>query len=251
MAERELLVTGGLDASVALRRSDAAGRSQVVRRRRPLPGGRAVIGGFLVAVAAVGIFAAYTSATTDARTPYVVARHDLAFGQRITAADLSFAPMQLPSSLAHRRAFTRADSAQLVGAIVVAPMAAGELVQASSVAEASGLPPDEEISFQIDPARAVGGRLRSGEAVEVLATYGTGNDAYTVVVVRGARVVAATEPGAALSGRAGEVVTLSLTTSSDALAVANAVDAGQVTLVRATGAPAPRDAGIYRAPSPR
>jgi Flp pilus assembly protein CpaB len=251
MAEREVLVAGTADPNGA--RGHAAGRpgSRLVRRRRPLPGGRAVAGGFLVAVAAVGIFAAYTSATTDARKPYVVARHDLALGEHLTTSDLSFALMQLPPPLAHGRAFTRGEAGRLVGAVVVAPVSAGELIQASNVAEASGVPPGQEISFLIDPARAVGGRLRSGEAVDVLATYGTGNDAYTVVVVRGTRVVATTEPGGTLTGRAGEVITLSLSSSSDALAVAHAADAGQVTLVRATGAPPPNDAGVYRTPASR
>jgi len=247
-AQRESSVADGAEATGS-RRGQGAAAPRLVRRRRPLPGGRAVFGGFLVAVAAVGIFAAYTSATTDARIPYVVASHDLALGERLTAADLSDAPMQLPPSLAHGRAYTRADVGRLVGAVVVAPVGRGELVQASSVVESSGFPPDHQISFPIDPARAVGGRLRSGEAVDVLATYGTGADAYTVVVVGGARVVTTADGGGALSGRAGEVVTLSLTTSSDALAVAHAVDAGQVMLVRATGAPRPDDGGVYRTPS--
>ena len=53
------------------------GGGRPLRRRRALPGGRAVVGGFLIALAAVGIFAAYTGATSDGRQRFVVARNDL------------------------------------------------------------------------------------------------------------------------------------------------------------------------------
>src|SRR5687768_720166 len=60
-------------------RGGAAGAlgGRAVRRRSALPTGRAVVGGFLVALAALGIFAAYSSATAGPTTSYVVARRDL------------------------------------------------------------------------------------------------------------------------------------------------------------------------------
>ena len=45
--------------------SPATGTSRPLRRRRGLPSGRAVVGGFLVALATVGVFAAYTAANAD------------------------------------------------------------------------------------------------------------------------------------------------------------------------------------------
>src|SRR5689334_14240346 len=86
--------------------------SRTLRRRRTLPGGRAVVGGFLIAVAAVGTFAAYTSATADTRVAYLAASHDLSIGHRITTADLAYARSTLPS-FAAARAFRR--PAELVG----------------------------------------------------------------------------------------------------------------------------------------
>ena len=44
-----------------------------IERRRSLPGGRAVVGGLLMAVAAVGVFLAYTQATERPTDPVVVA----------------------------------------------------------------------------------------------------------------------------------------------------------------------------------
>ncbi len=220
--------------------------ARVVRRRRSLPGGRAVVGAFLVTLAAVGIFAAYTRATDEPQTLYIVARHNLNLGDRLAAGDLALAPMHLPTPLSARRAFTRASAPSLVGAVVVAPVASGELIQASSVVEAVGTAVDREISFAIDPARAVAGRLVPGEVVDLLATYGTGTDATTVVVVRAARLVSRSDSSGSLGARASEVVILALPSSADALAVAHAVDSGQITLVRATGAPPSDDQGSLR-----
>jgi Flp pilus assembly protein CpaB len=216
-------------------------------RRRPLPGGRAVVGGFLVAVAAVGIFAAWSGVTADSRERYVVARHDLAIGRKVTKADLAFQPMDLPP-LVRSRSFQ--DPSLLVGSVVVGPVARGELVQASDVVSRPGGHVGRELSFRIDRARAVDGQLEPGEFVDVLASYGTGADAYTVTVLRGARLVQRSEPRRALDGAGDEVVTLAMPNGADALAMAHAVNAGTVTLVRAGGnLPDGRGEGaVYRAP---
>ncbi len=85
----------------------------------------------------------------------------------------------------------------------------------------------------------------------MLASYGTGADAYTVAVMRGARVVARSQPRRALGEGTDEVVTLSVPNRADSLAVAHAVNAGSVTLVRSAEPPTPADASDrtpYRAP---
>ena len=51
------------------------------------------------------------------------------------------------------------------------------------------------------------------------------------------------------AGGASETITLGLVRSVDSLAVAHAVDAGQVMLVRSTGAGTSTDTGSYRSPS--
>ncbi|MGI0156300.1 MAG: SAF domain-containing protein, partial [Thermoplasmata archaeon] len=81
------------------------------------------MGGFLVSLAAVGIFAAYTEATTSHRVQFVVANQDLAIGQRITVRDLAVEPMELPNGLADTEAFR--NTRTLVGAVVVGPVRAG------------------------------------------------------------------------------------------------------------------------------
>ena len=209
------------------------GRAGVIRRKRPLPGGRAVTGGFLVALSAVGVFAASSHARADRRQPYVVARHALRIGARLTPADLGTAPMQLPGALGAGRAYHRPS--QLVGAVVVSPIGSGELVQASAVVARGGSASRRQIALPLDAARAVDGRLVPGDLVDVAATLGTGAEATTTYVVRGATVIVAGTASGSLGDRNHQVVTLAVDRAEDALALAHAIAAGQVSLIRTTG----------------
>ncbi len=218
-------------ASVAPDGSESPART--VRRRRGLPGSRAVVGGLLVAAAAVGMFAAASRSAGGPANSYVVARQELPAGTRLQESDLELAPMELAPAV-RARVF---DSAQaLVGATLVSPLGAGELVQSSAVVARTGDTASRELSFTLERGR-VGAGIKQGERADLLATYGTGNDAFTVVVVRQALLVAIDRPRSA-SGESGpSTVTVAVDDPADALALAHAVNLGKVTLVRATGAP--------------
>lgn len=230
------------------------GGPRPLRRRRSLPGGRAVVGALLVTLAGVGVFAGYTDATADKRINYLVAGTDLTIGERITRSSLAYLPMELPS-LVRARSFREPDA--LVGAVVVGPVTRGELIQSSDVLLRGSGPPGREVSFSIESARAVDGRLQRGEMVDVLVTYGTGNEAYTVTVARGVRVIDRRQPRGTLGDGRDEVVTVSVPGEAQALALTHAVNAGAVTLVRTAGAVDSGGAGgetngsgSYQAPGP-
>ena len=227
--QAQTLAAGRVDETL-----DGGQPARLVRRRRPLPGGRAITGGFLVALAAVGVFAAASHTRADQRQLFVIARHDLRVGSRIGPSDVAVARMQLPPGLATRRAYHR--TAQVVGAVVVGPVGSGELIQAASLASHAGPRESRQVSLPIDAARAVGGRLVAGDIVDVAATLGAGGSAETTWIVRGATVVAVDGQGSSLGDRSHQVVTLALASEQDALAVANAVAAGSVSLVRTTEA---------------
>ena len=207
---------------------------RLVRRRRAALNPRALLGGLLITVAGLGLFAAYTQAGADHRVAYVVAAHDLVPGERIGAADLTTRRMVLPTDLASSFAFR--DAARLNGAVMVAPLRAGELLQATDVVAAADAPAFQEVSISVDPSRAVGGSLQAGETVAVVATYGTGAQAVTEVVVPLALVVSTNDSSGAFGSRSSETVTLGLAGATDVLAVTNAADAGQVELVRTQSA---------------
>ena len=110
----------------------AAAPPRRIERRVPLPGGRAVVGGLLVTLAAVGVFVSWAAAGEDVTRPVVVAAADIRPGEVIGADDVEVRSLELPAALADG---AYADPQPLVGAVAVAPLAEGELVQRSAVAE--------------------------------------------------------------------------------------------------------------------
>lgn len=201
-------------------------------RRRPLPGGRAIVGGLLVAASAVGLFALSTRAQAGPRQAYVVVRHAMAPGARLSPSDLSRLPLDLPPVLA-QRAFR--DVRTLVGATVVAPLSPGELVQASAVVAKPSGPASREITFAVARATLAGG-LERGERVDVVATYGSGVDAFSTVVLRQALVVGLDRGRDRVAGGNEAAITVAVDDPDDALALAHAVQLAKLTVVRATGA---------------
>lgn len=238
------------DVAVAPRGS-SAGAARVggrpLPRRVALPTSRAIVGGFLVALSALGIFTAYSRAATGPTTRYVVARHDIAAGARLSADDLVLLPMALPEVVVEAAVFAREDA--VVGATAVGPIRRGELVEAGDVVRKQSAPEELELSFSIDMARALAGTLRAGERVDVLATFGSGAETYTVTVVRQARVLHSQSDRSALATSA-VVLSLALSTSDEALALTHALNAGEVTLVRSTGSTVSGPVGqTYTAPA--
>lgn len=227
------------------------GNGRAIVPRQALPAGRAVVGGFLVAFSSLGLFVAYQGAARGPTTKYVVAARDLTIGHRLTSGDLRLATIELPGPMARDAAFADADT--VVGATLVSPLRRGELVQSSAVVAKRSGPEAIEVSFALDTDRALGGRLRAGDVVDVLATFGVGSDTYTAVVVHGASVVAVDRGRGTLGEGRTETITLAVTSTDQALAVSHAINAGEVTLVRTTGSAVAntQDGGptTYRAPS--
>jgi len=204
-----------------------------VRRRRGLPGSRAVVGALLVAASAIGLFAAASTSGDQPQHTFVVARQELAAGTRLQLSDLELAPMALAPGV-RSRAF---DNAQvLVGATLVAPLGPGELVQSSSVVARKGETASRELSFTLERGR-VGSGIKQGERADLLATYGTGADAFTVVVVRSALLVGIERARTTTGDSGAATVTVAVDDPADAQGLAHAIQLGKITLVRATGAP--------------
>ena len=124
--------TEGNGAAAATGTSDA---SRLLTRRRNLPSGRAVVGGFLIALAALGTFVAARGTGGGPSHHYVVVAHDVIAGTTLRASDLRTEAVDLPNEMAGR-AFT--DPAAVVGTVTTTALANGELVQASSVVGSDG-----------------------------------------------------------------------------------------------------------------
>jgi Flp pilus assembly protein CpaB len=191
-----------------------------------------VTGGFLVALAALGVFVAARGASQRSSHDYVVVGRDVVAGTTLTRADLTLSSMDLPEDLA-ARSFT--DPAALVGRIAVAHLAPGDLVQASTVVGGDAADSRVQLSIPVERARAMDGLLQPGERVDVLATYGT-DGGQTLVVTRGAEV-RRVDNGArgALATSDSTILTLAVADPDEVLAVTHASQAGKVTIVRSTG----------------
>lgn len=209
-----------------------------VGRRRGLPGGRAVVGGFLVALAAVGIFSAYTSITAGPVTNYVVATRDLQPGEQLDGGDVALVPINLPDAQ-RQRAYDEIEP--LIDATVIEPLVDGELLQEGSLIATGAEQGSRTVSFPIEPARAVNATLKNGERVDILATFGTGGDACTHLIGSDIPIVAVNETTGTLVGQSGGMtVTVQVPAAEMGVAVAHAANAGVMTLVRTTHAdPAP------------
>ena len=219
--------------------------SRKLRRRRGLPSGRAVVGGFLVAAAVVGVFAAYTDATAGPTTSYVVAARDLAPGEQLTAAMLELVPLDLPDEQ-RRRSYDVVEP--LLEATVVEPLLAGEILQEGSLVITGAAQGSRTVSFAIDAAHAVNGTLRAGERIDILSTFGTGDQSCTHQVALDVPVVAVSETTGSLVAQGGMTMTVELADAPSAVAVAHAANAGTITLVRATHAQ-PAEAERFCTPS--
>jgi Flp pilus assembly protein CpaB len=200
-------------------------------RRSALPNGRAVVGGLLVAAAAVGTYAAWSAADDGPSTAYAVAARDLAVGEVLEAGDVELVAMDVPASVA-AAAFDEERAGLLVGQVAVAPLAAGELVQRSAVVVPEGdAAAARQLSFPIDVSAALAGTLEEGERVDVVVTTGGEvDDAASEVVARQATV--ARVVGDSDDGRL--VVLLSVSDDTDLLSLVTAARRGDLTLVRTT-----------------
>lgn len=207
-------------------------RLAVITRRRP--NGRAIIGGLLVTVAALATFLAVTGAGRIAGQTVVVATRSIDIGERLDAGVLETRTVSLSEDLAGH-GFKSMDD--LDDAVAIAPIGSGELVQHSAVLPGGPVDGTREFSFPVDRDRAVNGDLHTGESVDVLATYGTGNDATTTVLSRDARVIRITDAKSGALGSSGKlVITLGLGSADQILDAVHASQVASITIVRSTRA---------------
>lgn len=215
---------------------------RAITHRPGLPGGRAVLGGLLMAIAAVGVFVAYRGSEGGAGDTVVIAAHDLRPGQQIEADDLRLVAVDLPADTL-AAAFSEVDA--IIGRVLLGPVAEGELVQRGAVTSDDGSAANE-IALTLPRAQIAVGRLKQGERVDVYVTY----DDRTTSVVRGVEVVQIGADGerSVTSSRDVEVV-VAVDSSEAVAALVHALRTGAVTVVRSTFASERADESLVFQPS--
>lgn len=188
-----------------------------------------MFGGFLVAAAVVGTVAAQNAASGPPTTRYVVAASSLPAGHALAVTDLTTRAIDLPEPLAQH---LYRDPSQLIGRVLAATLAGGELVQGSAIAQRGPVAGEREVSFTSDPARSLGQRIAAGDVVDLYATSGQGEGGTTTAIVRSARVI----DRQGRDGAAGFIYTVALADPDDIQQLVAAAAAGSLTVVRATAA---------------
>lgn len=197
-----------------------------VERRVGLPSGRAVVGGLLMALAAVGTFLAYSDATADDTIDVLIAARPLRVGDTITNADVELVPVELPGEV--RGLFGDPDAA--VGRQVVAAVDQGEFLHASDTVDPVDGAELLEVAVSLPGNRAVSG-LAAGERVDIFSTWG--GDVTELIAVDARVLEFSGDSGVLLSGGDQVVVRLALADFAQVEAIVHAQAAGDITMIRA------------------
>jgi Flp pilus assembly protein CpaB len=201
---------------------------RTVARPAGVPGARAVLGAALVALSGLATFVMWARATGTPEHAYAVAADTLDPGDPVGPGSVRWVRMDLPAGVAGA-AFD--DGAGLEGRVALAPIAEGELVQAASLSDQGGRDPTAELSVALARERAVNGRLRPGDLVDV---YATTQEDGTSQVAAGIRVLDVSEAGGTFDGGGDLTVTLGVSDHDEQVAIVDAASANAVTLIRTT-----------------
>lgn len=200
-------------------------------RRRPLPNGKAVVGGLLVAAAAVVVFTAALRGTDQGSAgSYVIAAHSLQAGSLLEPGDLTTVTVHVPRSAAAQ--MFRSPSA-VDGRTLAVPLVNGELLEPSMLVPTGQAQPLRPVTVAVDAATLNG--LYTGEPVDVLQTTGTESSTAVTIVLRGATLLGASKPGSGLiTGSPSATVTLGVASLQEVESVVAAAHAGTLTIVAAS-----------------
>jgi hypothetical protein len=187
-------------------------------------------------MAAVGAFALGRRDDHAALPSYVVVTKAVAPGARLDASSVALRPMQLDAGVAEQ-SYRTAD--QVVGAVALAPMNAGQLVPRAAVALPNKIDGQvvvgHELTFPVERDR-VPANLRRGERVAVLATYGTGSDARTTATAERAVVLSFDAESDTIGSTRTARLTVLLDDPTTVIETAHASQAADLTIVRTTQA---------------
>lgn len=222
----------GAPASRRERRRIDQHAARLPRPRRGLPDSRAVVGGLLVATAALGSWWVTAGAGQATPTSYLVAARPIDPGQRINADDVRFLPLTLSPAVA-ASAFT--DARAVAGSVALGPIGAGGLIQEHTIGPSTGTRSGREISFAVETPWAVDGALRSGDRIDVFATSTESADGRTTKVLAGVVVRHLSSTGGGLGEPTGLTITVAVDDLTDLDAAVSALRIADLTVARATG----------------
>jgi pilus assembly protein CpaB len=205
---------------------DVAPARPSVRRRliQPLP----LVGVLLVLVALGGYWSVYSATTT--RTPVLVAARDLQAGAVLRPSDLRAAELAGDSGTM-ATLVGEAELSVVIGRELVGAVPAGAPLARASVTSTGSGP--AAFTLVVPVLRALGGELRPGDRVTVLATFDGGAGARARAIARGLRVLTVGEAPEGLDAASATIpVTVALSDPTLAAGLALANSEGKIDLLR-------------------
>ncbi len=209
----------------------------VLRPSRRLPSGRAVLGGLLITLAVLGVLLASRLGDNATIRDVVVARTDLAPGTVIEPEHVA----QIQLRLAEDVDWVATDPSQVVGSVLLGPVAQLEFLQLSNVAE--GLPDAVPsglavVSIEVDAGRTPVS-LAAGELVSVVATYDSNRELgpETRLIAEEAIVLSYDNGDTEFGGTGDTVLRLGIADGAVASELVMASILADVSVIGVTGAP--------------
>jgi Flp pilus assembly protein CpaB len=211
--------------------------ARLAGRPAALPNARAILGALLTVAAALLAWFAATNGGETPRRAVIVAARDIAAGAVIAAEDVRVQQLAFPEALTTRIFAAPAD---VIGDVSLGPVGAGDPVLASAIARSTGPGSSRQVSITLPVASAVGGYLRSGDTVDIIAIYDGNGDAPSTsqVVARNVLVSRVSGDNPKLSSPTGDrILTFAVDSNLDVEKLLIAVNSAKVHLVRTTGSP--------------
>jgi len=224
--------------------SDARPRRSITPRRS-LPTGRALVGAFLVTVAALGAFALSADHDGEPTTRYLVTTRAIDVGEQVTAADVRFESMILSDELADRSLNSMNG---LEGATVLRSFRTGELIDVADVipaiTKATIGETLHEVTFGV-PLDRTPDSVVPGDRVTVLAT----TDGLTRLTVEDAILLEIDRQPDQIGPSGRGTLTLAIDRPETVMDIVHLTQIADITIVRSTRAlddefPASTNAGV-------
>ena len=224
---------------------DATTPDATARRLGPpkrLPTGRAVVGGLLVALSALGVLWALTGGDDEPTVEYLILAHDVQAGDVVGMGDFEITELVLPEQVDASTLFRNSTSETDPRWIAQTPIRAGTLALVDDYHQIEGgelpAPDGWTVAVHVDEARAMNGQASANLTVDVIGTFEETARTRTEVVARSARI-------AQVAPTAQEEQTVAVHLQVDSyqtvLDLINAGAAGTLTLVDTTENAPPGD----------
>jgi hypothetical protein len=170
----------------------------------------------------------------DATVAVLAVTHDLPAGHVVTPADVKVTRIKADGAVLGRLV-AGDDARSVTGRVLLFPAPAQGLLDKASLGRAAGA--GREITVPVAPEHALGGALRVGDRVDVLATFDKGTEtARTITVAHRAQVVELVHGDGLFGQHEGALQALTVSVGDDdAVLVAFALRNGEIDVVRATG----------------